>query len=1226
MSAVIEPEDTDVATPSASADPRFSPAHVEYLTRRAVPLDLAQRASLRSVDGARGATLLGRDRALPCGGLSIPYPGIRPLYVRLRLDHPERCGGVRYLAPGQRAGPLYIPPGDDAQPLLVVESPIKALAMMGAGHTAVGLGGTGTTLTKGEHALNDSWKAVLLALRIILILFDANRRTNPAVARDEARLAIALEHAGAIVKVAALPAGPGGEGWGPDDFLAARGAPALAEVLATAQPADPAERARAALEAGGAEAVSALLDDLPFLAALRERGAGAQARAIEALRKAKIPVRLLDHALRDLRDQLRAADRAQPRTLELDEQYGVKDGCLCSTRPGPLGPETTVLCNFDARIVEEAILDDELEEQRRFVVEGEAPDGTRFPPVTLSANELQSTRWPLERWGHRAIMHPAAFAPAEVCTAILGLSEPRSVRIYRHTGWREVDGHWVFLHGGGAIGPASARVELDGPLARYVLPDRTEDAVAAVRASLRLLDLAPRVVTMPLFGVLYRAPTVSIFPADLVAWLYGPTGVMKSTLAAILLRHLGNFTRLQMPASWSDTAASLEYKLWVGKDPLVPIDDFAPRSSDPSDEVRRKAALVLRSAGNGSGRGRMKRDLTARVERAPRALALVTGEDAPDGESITARMLPIRLGPGMVNVKALSALQAEQALLPHAMRAYLEWMAQRYEEIAAWLPEFFERCRDVFRVPGVHRRIPEAAAHTFLGHGLFLRFARDLGVLDDRAAARHFDEAREALVGIGHQQAQLGSHANPARRFLEVLASLHAQGHLGFATRPEDALVTTAACEQIGWRDRDRKVLYILPDALYSVVGNAMRSAGEPMPFRGRTRTGKLRELRMSVVDLDADAAFVLLQDELRKVREGASETAPAMIRFSDYAVSLLERKISIGEIKSAQTRAVWSTALEHHLLPVFGDFLLDRIRRTDIEEWKLRGAARVNEGAYSPHTVNGWLAILRVILNTPVAELELERNPVAGVKSLDTSTHATYTDEEPNALTIEEVPRFLAALRTSHPQFFAMTALGFATGMRPSSPRPLRRCGPTPDVLWDEGVLLVRRSHTRRDEVMETTKNKRHLRITLPEELMAILRWHVAHLPEGPMLESELLFPSEVGGFRSTTAMQKPFAAVAKATGIKKRITPRAMRRTFQDLARAAEVKDVVTRAVSGHVTEVMQRHYSTVNAEEMRQGLARVVSLAGFKEAMSRAAVPAGSSGVLGGVLEPKKETAGV
>jgi hypothetical protein len=64
-------------------------------------------------------------------------------------------------------------------------------------------------------------------------------------------------------------------------------------------------------------------------------------------------------------------------------------------------------------------------------------------------------------------------------------------------------------------------------------------------------------------------------------------------------------------------------------------------------------------------------------------------------------------------------------------------------------------------------------------------------------------------------------------------------------------------------------------------------------------------------------------------------------------------------------------------------------------------------------------------------------------------------------------------------------------------------------------------------------------------------------------------------------------------------------MRRTFQDLCRAAEVKDVVTRAISGHATEEMQHHYSTVASEEIRQNLAKVVSLAGFRKALDGAAV---------------------
>ena len=101
-------------------------------------------------------------------------------------------------------------------------------------------------------------------------------------------------------------------------------------------------------------------------------------------------------------------------------------------------------------------------------------------------------------------------------------------------------------------------------------------------------------------------------------------------------------------------------------------------------------------------------------------------------------------------------------------------------------------------------------------------------------------------------------------------------------------------------------------------------------------------------------------------------------------------------------------------------------------------------------------------------------------------------------------------------------------------------------------------------------------------------------------MRESELLFPSETGGYRATSVLKKPFDDVAKAIGLTKHVSPRAMRRTFQDLARAASVGDLVTRAVSGHATEDMQRHYSTVGSDEIRRSLGRVadvVSLDAFR-----------------------------
>jgi integrase len=118
-------------------------------------------------------------------------------------------------------------------------------------------------------------------------------------------------------------------------------------------------------------------------------------------------------------------------------------------------------------------------------------------------------------------------------------------------------------------------------------------------------------------------------------------------------------------------------------------------------------------------------------------------------------------------------------------------------------------------------------------------------------------------------------------------------------------------------------------------------------------------------------------------------------------------------------------------------------------------------------------------------------------------------------------------------------------------------------------------------------------------------------------MRQSELLFPAEDGGFRSRSAPKKPFVVVAASIGLKKHVSPKAMRRTFQDLARAAEVKDIVTRAISGHATETMQHHYSTVAADEKTAAIGKVIELAGVRDTLAR-------GGMHGGMRRPKNRKA--
>ena len=92
---------------------------------------------------------------------------------------------------------------------------------------------------------------------------------------------------------------------------------------------------------------------------------------------------------------------------------------------------------------------------------------------------------------------------------------------------------------------------------------------------------------------------------------------------------------------------------------------------------------------------------------------------------------------------------------------------------------------------------------------------------------------------------------------------------------------------------------------------------------------------------------------------------------------------------------------------------------------------------------------------------------------------------------------------------------------------------------------------------------------------------------------DSDLLFPAATGGFRSPNVLNKPFAAAVAEMELGYAFTQRGMRRTFNDLARHARVESIVTRSISGHLTERMQDHYSTVASDEQQASVAKVIDL---------------------------------
>jgi hypothetical protein len=72
--------------------------------------------------------------------------------------------------------------------------------------------------------------------------------------------------------------------------------------------------------------------------------------------------------------------------------------------------------------------------------------------------------------------------------------------------------------------------------------------------------------------------------------------------------------------------------------------------------------------------------------------------------------------------------------------------------------------------------------------------------------------------------------------------------------------------------------------------------------------------------------------------------------------------------------------------------------------------------------------------------------------------------------------------------------------------------------------------------------------------------------------------------------------------------------RTAFNDLARAAHVETLVTKTISGHVTDRMREHYSTMQPVEQRESIGRMLRLVKGGAVTSDAAesgAPSGASG---------------
>ncbi len=597
------------------------------------------------------------------------------------------------------------------------------------------------------------------------------------------------------------------------------------------------------------------------------------------------------------------------RQLGSGSTYQIKNHCIFLNKKTENGIIPIKLSNFTAQIVAEEIIDDGVEQEKVFVIEGVLHNGVKLPQVRVPSEKFAFMNWVIERWGVRANVTAGYGKKDFLREAIQELSkEAEFKRTYGHLGWVCKDGSWLYLFSGGAIskdGPIeNFNVDLhDSKLKDYQFPtlDSNEELAASIRASLSILGLTPPRIAYPVLAATYCAPLGEMHPIDFSLALYGITGRGKTQLAALAQAHFGaKFHGKHLPGNWSSTANALEKQSFLAKDAIFTVDDFAPQQTQgEAAKLNHSAERLFRSQGNRSGRGRLNSDMKARAEYFPRGLILSTGEDLPKTQSIRARLLIIEFDEGDVSFDELTPLQkaASDGVFAKAMGGYIGWLASRVPQLKAKLPERHHELRREFSSTKTHRRAPEIAASLLVAFETFLDFAVEQNAVEPDDARGYRGTMNQALASAIESQEPFQASEDPAIRFLSLIGGALISGRAYLADARTGGAPHDAG--RFGWRingcllmgrDETPSDTYEPRGARIGWVGDAELLLDPDAAFAAAQNLAREQKNELSISEMTlwkqlAEKGFILRGERRNTIRRTVKGDRPYVLVFPNREV-----------------------------------------------------------------------------------------------------------------------------------------------------------------------------------------------------------------------------------------------------------------------------------------------------------------------------------------------------
>lgn len=337
-------------------------------------------------------------------------------------------------------------------------------------------------------------------------------------------------------------------------------------------------------------------------------------------------------------------------------------------------------------------------------------------------------------------------------------------------------------------------------------------------------------------------------------------------------------------------------------------------------------------------------------------------------------------------------------------------------------------------------------------------------------------------------------------------------------------------------------------------------------------RVTRERLLEGTFADAKKERARLVLELEL--------EAAPksARVPFRVYSESWLASRAATVSVHTAKHYALH---LAQQINPFLGDFYLDKLTRDDVQRW-INGQV----GKVARETIRTRYRVFRSVWASAMADHAKQVDDVTTGIRFPTAVRKDEADT--NALTADQLRTFLAgwAGKKDEAMIWMLATLGarwcHVSGMKWS------------DLDRENKRIRILRAHVRGVISPINVNKKAPSSLPVDDEVLTRLEAHRIRLIKRDVPNPDgWLFPSHQGTPKLPSSIRKEWAKVAKAAGISHRFSVHGLRRTFNDLMREAGVDGVVIRAFTGHSSDTMREHYSSVGHAEQERTVGKLLQL---------------------------------